>query len=64
MSQEERVKFLMAAFQKTAYFKWMARQAIPIIDGYGLEDVREVATAHWPRMGGKAAFFIFTAWKA
>jgi oxalate decarboxylase/phosphoglucose isomerase-like protein (cupin superfamily) len=56
MSQDERIKPLMAAFQKTAYFKWMGRQGIPIIDGYGLEDVREVATAHWPRMGGKAAF--------
>ena len=56
MSQDERVEALMAAFQKTAYFKWMARQGIPIIDGYGLEDVREVATADWPRIGGKAAF--------
>ena len=57
MSLDERVRDLMAAFQKTAYFKWMARQGIPIIDGYRrLEDVREVATAHWPRMGGKAAF--------
>ena len=56
MSQDERVQALMSAFQKTAYFKWMARQGIPIIDGYGLEDVRELATAHWPRMGGKAAF--------
>ncbi len=26
MSPDDRVKDLMAAFQKTAYFKWIARQ--------------------------------------
>jgi oxalate decarboxylase/phosphoglucose isomerase-like protein (cupin superfamily) len=46
----------MAAFQKTAYFKWMASQGIPVIDGYGVEDVREIAVAPWARTGGKAAF--------
>src|SRR5262249_60521600 len=34
----------------------MARQRIPIIDGYGIEDVREVAMDFWPRLGGRAAF--------
>jgi len=47
---------LKAAFQKTAYFKWMVRQGIPIAEGYGVEDVREVATAPWARTGGNAAF--------
>ena len=56
MSLDDRIKDLMAAFQKTAYFQWMARQRIPIIDGYGIEDVREVEMADWPRLGGRAAF--------
>jgi len=56
MAQDERVKALMAAFQKTAYFKWMARQGIPVVDGYGVEDVRDIAMASWARMGGNAAF--------
>ncbi len=56
MSQDERIKALMAAFHKTTYFKWMACQGIPVIDGYGLEDVREVAMAPWTRTGGKATF--------
>src|SRR6266508_624621 len=56
MAQDERVQALMAAFQKTAYFKWMASQGIPVIDGYGVEDVREIAVAPWARTGGKAAF--------
>jgi len=56
MSRDDRVKDLMAAFQKTAYFQWMARQGIPVIDGYGVEDVREVELDFWPRLGGRAAF--------
>jgi oxalate decarboxylase/phosphoglucose isomerase-like protein (cupin superfamily) len=46
----------MEAFEKTAYFQWMRKQGIPIIEGYGLEDVRDVETKFWPRIGGKAAF--------
>jgi oxalate decarboxylase/phosphoglucose isomerase-like protein (cupin superfamily) len=56
MSRHEQIKDLMAAFQKTAYFRWMKRQGIPIVEGYALEDVREVELAPWPRTGGKAAF--------
>ena len=56
MARDDRVKDLMAAFQKTTYFKWMADQRIPVIDGYGVEDVREVKMDFWPRLGGPAAF--------
>jgi len=55
MAQNEQLNVLMAAFQKTAYFKWMARQDIPIIDGYGIEDVRDIPTSPWARTGGNAA---------
>lgn len=56
MPRDERVRDLMAAFDKTTYFQWMKRQGIPIIEGYGLEDVRDVPLAPWARTGGKAAF--------
>jgi oxalate decarboxylase/phosphoglucose isomerase-like protein (cupin superfamily) len=56
MSRDERVRDLMAAFQKTAYFRWMEHQRIPVIEGYGVEDVREVQMDFWPRQGGRAAF--------
>lgn len=46
----------MSAFRKTTYFRWMAKEGIPVVDGYGVEDVRDVATANWARTGGKAAF--------
>ena len=56
MAQTQRVEALMAAFRKTTYFRWMAKEGIPVVDGYGVEDVREIATATWARTGGKAAF--------
>ena len=56
MSRDDRVRDLMTAFEKTAYFQWMKRQGIPIVEGYGLEDVRDVSLAPWARTGGKAAF--------
>jgi oxalate decarboxylase/phosphoglucose isomerase-like protein (cupin superfamily) len=56
MSGNDRVKDLMTGFQKTAYFKWMNRQDVPIIDGYGVEDVREIKMAPWKKLSGNAAF--------
>jgi oxalate decarboxylase/phosphoglucose isomerase-like protein (cupin superfamily) len=56
MARDQRVSVLMEAFDKTAYFRWMRKQGIPIIEGYGLEDVRDVETKFWPRIGGNAAF--------
>ena len=56
MAPDDRVKALMAAFQKTPYFQWMKRQGIPVVGGYGLEDVRDVELARWPKLGGQAAF--------
>jgi oxalate decarboxylase/phosphoglucose isomerase-like protein (cupin superfamily) len=56
MLQDQRLDALMAAFAKTTYFKWMAAQGIPVVDGYGIEDIRELKTAPWARTGGNAAF--------
>ncbi|HEY2987036.1 MAG TPA: hypothetical protein VGL11_04880 [Candidatus Binatia bacterium] len=56
MSGNDRVNDLMTAFHKTAYFKWMNRQGVPMVDGYGVEDVREIKLAPWKKVGGSAAF--------
>lgn len=50
------VKDLMTALQKTAYHQWMKGEGVPIVGGYGIEDVRQVKLAPWRRMGGKGAF--------
>ncbi|HEY1374035.1 MAG TPA: hypothetical protein VGH50_16300 [Candidatus Binatia bacterium] len=56
MAANDRVKDLMAAFEKTAYFQWMRRQGIPVVDGYGVEDVRNIAMKPWEKIGGSASF--------
>jgi len=40
----------------TPFERWMAQEGVPIIRGYGVEDVRELARSAWRRTGGKAAF--------
>ena len=52
MSQDDRIKALMAAFHKTTYFKWMASQNIPVIDGYGW---KTSVTSPWRRGRAPAA---------
>jgi oxalate decarboxylase/phosphoglucose isomerase-like protein (cupin superfamily) len=56
MAGNDRVKDLMTAFEKTAYFQWMSRQGIPVVDGYGVEDVRNIAMKPWEKLGGNASF--------
>ena len=56
MAGNDRVKDLMEAFRKTAYFQWMNRQGIPVVDGYGVEDVRNLAMKPWEKIGGHASF--------
>jgi oxalate decarboxylase/phosphoglucose isomerase-like protein (cupin superfamily) len=46
---------LIQALSKTTYGKWIKEQGVPIHEGHGLEDVREIAMAPWPRMGGRGA---------
>src|SRR3989338_1023218 len=50
------MKELIAAFEKTTYLQWLRRDGIPVHEGYGIEDVRQLALAPWPRTGGRGAF--------
>ncbi len=42
--------------RETTYEKWIGQEGIPIIEGYGVEDIRAIARAPWPRTGGKGTF--------
>jgi len=44
------------AKRDTSYEIWMRQESIPVIGGYGVEDVRQLALKSWPRTGGKGAF--------
>jgi oxalate decarboxylase/phosphoglucose isomerase-like protein (cupin superfamily) len=47
---------LLKSLQQTGYHQWMKSEGIPVVVGHGLEDVREVKLAPWPRTGGLGAF--------
>jgi len=56
MSLEVLIKELKASFELSTYAKWMKAEGLPVFDGYGLEDVRELKLSPWSRLGGKGAF--------
>ncbi|MFQ5683530.1 MAG: ethanolamine ammonia lyase-activating protein [Candidatus Binatia bacterium] len=40
----------------TTYEKWIREEGIPIMEGYSVEDLRDVPREPWARTGGKGAF--------
>ncbi len=56
MPQDELLNDLIASFQASTYGKWMKQEGLPVIEGYGLEDVMDIKLSPWSRMGGKGAF--------
>jgi len=56
--RDETVSPLLASMKKTFYLRWMQREGIPIHEGYGIEDVRQLELAPWTRTGGKGAFIV------
>jgi mannose-6-phosphate isomerase-like protein (cupin superfamily) len=41
---------------RTGYERWMEDQDIPVVYGFGFEDVRDVKRSHWAAVGCDAAF--------
>lgn len=56
MSQNEQLGDLMANLQKTTYGQWQLSEGIPIVEGYGVEDIRQLELGPWARTEGKGAF--------
>jgi oxalate decarboxylase/phosphoglucose isomerase-like protein (cupin superfamily) len=50
------MKDAIPLYEKTPYVKWIRGEGIPVHEGFGMEDVRELETAPWKRTGGKGAF--------
>ncbi|OGQ80283.1 MAG: hypothetical protein A3F90_10580 [Deltaproteobacteria bacterium RIFCSPLOWO2_12_FULL_60_19] len=42
--------------RKTAYERWIEQEGIPVVAGYGVRDVRELALGPWKRLGGRGAY--------
>jgi oxalate decarboxylase/phosphoglucose isomerase-like protein (cupin superfamily) len=41
---------------KTGYELWLEREGIPVVEGYGVDDIVELPRAPWPRTGGKGTY--------
>jgi len=42
--------------RETTYESWIKQEGIPVVEGYGVEDVRGISRQPWARTGGKGAF--------
>ena len=40
----------------TYYERWMEREGVPIIEGFGVSDVRRLSLKHWKRLGCDGAY--------
>lgn len=47
---------MMASLKGTGYYKWMQSEGVPVVEGFSVEDVRELELGPWRRLGGKGAF--------
>ena len=47
---------LARAREKTYYERWMEKEEIPIVEGYGVTDVRKIALKNWQRVGCEGAY--------
>lgn len=58
---EANVRFIGAvkAREKTYYERWMEKEGVPIIEGYGVTDVRKIALKNWHRLGCDGAYLQF-----
>jgi hypothetical protein len=50
------------AKRETSYEAWLRQEGIPVIEGYGVEDVTELLREPWARTGGRGAYIQLKAW--
>ena len=53
---ESELKEMLASLERTGYCQWMKREGVPIVEGFSIEDVRELKLSPWRRMGGSGTF--------
>src|SRR4029077_16015890 len=42
--------------RKSPFLEFCDAEGLPVITGYGVEDLRKVPLSHWDRLGGPAAY--------
>ena len=46
----------VAGRRLSTYERWIQQEGVPIVEGYGVEDVTMIPRRPWPRLGGQGAF--------
>ena len=41
---------------KTYYERWMEKEGVPIVEGFGVTDVRNIALKYWKRLGCEGTY--------
>jgi mannose-6-phosphate isomerase-like protein (cupin superfamily) len=54
--KENYINGIKAEFDDTVYAQWLKKEGVRAYDGFTVEDVRELETAPWPRIGANAVF--------
>src|SRR5437016_8532000 len=44
---------------KTYYERWMEKEGVPIVEGFGVTDVRKINLGTWKRLGCEGAYLQF-----
>jgi len=52
----DELKQLMTSLENTAYQRWLKGEGIPGVEGFGVEDVREMRLGAWRRTGGNGGW--------
>src|SRR5713226_8185595 len=47
---------MKAEWEDTVFARWLRTEGVLVHDGFTVEDVRELETAAWPRVGARAVF--------
>jgi len=50
-----RRSFMLAGYETSPYEKWVARQGVPVVEGYSVYDLNAVQVADWDWLGGPGA---------
>ncbi len=56
LDDELRRSFMLEGYERSPYERWVDEQAIPVVRGMSVYDLRAVEVAPWERMGGLGAF--------
>jgi oxalate decarboxylase/phosphoglucose isomerase-like protein (cupin superfamily) len=59
MEAKARLVGIARARSKTYYERWMEKEGVPVVEGFGVNDVRKLNLGRWKRLGCQGAYLQF-----